>query len=199
MARMKIMKKKASTLWEKTKLRRAKYPAVRQQSKSKARKRFSATQRLPATRGRPKTKRTPRSTMSGLTEPEVAPEVTPEIWFDVELQAEPPQQSTREELVASLLPMTPDMLTGEEFLTGWTSVVEGGTTIPSIVTTVTPLNVTAGVMQQLISTPDVQVTTIPVTIPLMNTAGAEPLSFQVNSGSRAMKPRKTVKEKKSLK
>ena len=110
--------------------------------------------------------------------PEVVVEVEPEIRFDVEIQAEPPQLSAREELVATLHPMNPDMLTREEFLTGWTNVAEGGTSTPFIVMAVTPITVTAGVMQQLVSTPGVQVMTIPVTILLTSPAEATPITLQ---------------------
>ena len=45
--------------------------------------------------------------MSRSKEPEVAAEVEPEICFDAEAQAEPPQPSANEELVAALYPLTP--------------------------------------------------------------------------------------------
>ena len=85
-------------------------------------------------------------------EPEVVVEVEPEIHFDAEAQAEPPQPSAREELVATLHPLTPNMPTSDKFLVGWTNVLEGGTSTPSIMMAVTPLTVMAGVMQQLVST-----------------------------------------------
>ena len=47
------------------------------------------------------------------------------------------------------------MLTAEQFLVEWVSVVMGGTSTPEFVTAVTPLTVTAGTMQQLIETPGV--------------------------------------------
>ena len=43
---------------------------------------------------------------------------------------------------------------------------------------ITPLTVTPGAMQQLVSTPGVQLTTIPVTIPLINTAATVPITLQ---------------------
>ena len=61
------------------------------------------------------------------------------------------------------------MLTAEQFLAEWVSVAMGGTSTPEFITAVTPLTVTAGTMQQLIETPGVQITTIPVTIPLTTT------------------------------
>ena len=93
--------------------------------------------------------------MSRSKEPEVVAEVEPEIHFDAEAQAEPPQPSAREELVVTLHPLIPNMPTGDKFLTGWTNVVEGGTSTPSIMMAITPLIVTAGVMEQLVSTPGV--------------------------------------------
>ena len=80
--------------------------------------------------------------MSRLKEPEVVAEVEPEIQLNVKTQVEPPQPTPREELVASLHPLAPDMPTGEEFLSEWTSVVQGGTSTPSIISAVT-----AGEMQ----------------------------------------------------
>ena len=41
---------------------------------------------------------------------EVVAEVEPEICFNAEAHAEPPQPSAREELLATLHPLTPDML-----------------------------------------------------------------------------------------
>ena len=38
-------------------------------------------------------------------------------------QVEPSQPSARKELVATLHPLTPDMPTADEFLSGWTSVI----------------------------------------------------------------------------
>ena len=70
------------------------------------------------------------------------------------------------------------MPTGEEFLSGWTSVVQGGTSTPSIMSAVTPMTVMVGEMQQLVSTPGIQVTTIPITIPLTSVMGTAPVTFQ---------------------
>ena len=112
-------------------------------------------------------------------EPKVVEEVGPEICFNVKTQMEPPQPSAREELVATLHPLTPDIPTGEEFLSGWTSVIGGGTNTLSIMTAVTPMMVTAwGVMHQLVSTPGIQVTTIPITIPLTTVMEDAPITLQ---------------------
>ena len=46
--------------------------------------------------------------MSKSKEPDVVVEVEPEICLNAEVQAEPPQPSTRKELVATLHPHTPD-------------------------------------------------------------------------------------------
>ena len=70
------------------------------------------------------------------------------------------------------------MPTGEEFLSSWTNVVQGGISTPSIVTAVTPIMVTAGEMHQLINTPGVQVTTIPVIIPVTSAAKMAPFTIQ---------------------
>ena len=70
------------------------------------------------------------------------------------------------------------MPTGEEFLSGWTNVVQGGISTPSIVSAVTPITVTAGEMHQLINTPGVQVTTIPVTISVTSAAEMAPFTIQ---------------------
>ena len=106
-------------------------------------------------------------------EPKIVAEVEPEIQMEVETQAEPPPQLTpREELVASLHPLAPDMPTGEEFLASWADVVQGGPSAPSIVSAVMPITVTVREMHQLISTPGVQVTTIPITIPVTSIAEA---------------------------
>ena len=70
------------------------------------------------------------------------------------------------------------MPTGEEFLSGWTSVVQGGTSTPFIISAVTPMTVTAGKMQQLISTPGIQVTTIHITILLASVVEMAPISIQ---------------------
>ena len=70
------------------------------------------------------------------------------------------------------------MPTGEEFLSGWTNMVQGGISTPSIVSAVTPIMVTAGEMHQLINTPGVQVTTIPVTIPVTSAAEMAPFTIQ---------------------
>ena len=111
-------------------------------------------------------------------EPEIVAEVEPEIQLDVETQVEPPQPTLREELVATLHLLAPDMPTGEEFLSGWTNV-QGGVSSPSIVTAVTPIMVMAGEMHQLINTLGVQVTTIPVTIPV--TSAGKRASFTIQS------------------
>ena len=103
-------------------------------------------------------------------------EVEPEIQMgteaaeqrNMEVQAQPVQVSPREELVANLNPV-PDMPTAEQFLAEWVNVAMGRTSTPEFVTAVTPLAVTAGIMQQLIETPGVQITTIPVMIPLSTT------------------------------
>ena len=70
------------------------------------------------------------------------------------------------------------MPTGKEFLVSWADVVQGGPSAPSIVSAVMPITVMAGDMHQLISTPGVQVTTIPITIPVTNIAGAPSLDVQ---------------------
>ena len=109
-------------------------------------------------------------------EPQIAMEVEPEIQMgteaaeqrNMEVQAQPVQVSPREELVANLN-LVPNMLTTEQFLAEWVNVVMGGTSTPEFITAVTPLTVTAGTMQQLIETPGVQITTIPVVIPLSTT------------------------------
>ena len=116
--------------------------------------------------------------MRMLKEPEVGVEVETEIHFDAEAQVEPPQPSAREELVATLHPLIPDMPTSDEFLTGWTNVAEGGTSTPLIMMAITPITVTAGVMQQLMSIPGVYLTTIPVTILLTSTAATVPITLQ---------------------
>ena len=109
-------------------------------------------------------------------EPPIATEVEPEIQMgteaaeqrNVEVQAQPVQVCPREELVANLNPV-PDMPTTEQFLAEWVNVATGGMSTPEFITAVSPLTVTAGTMQQLIETPGVQITTIPVTIPLSTT------------------------------
>ena len=111
-------------------------------------------------------------------EPEIVAEVEPEIQLDVKTQTEPPQPTPREALVSTLCRLAPDMPTGEEFLSGWTNVVQGGVSTPSIVTAVTPIMVMAGEMHQLINTPGVQVTTIPVTIPVTSAAKTAPFTIQ---------------------
>ena len=111
-------------------------------------------------------------------EPEIVAEVEPEIQLDVETQAEPPQPTPREKLIATLHPLAPDMPTGEEFLSGWTNVVQGGVSTPSIMTAVTSITVTAEEMHQLINTPGVQATTIPVTIPVPSAAKMAPFTIQ---------------------
>ena len=49
-------------------------------------------------------------------EPKMVAEVEPEIQMEVETQAELPQLTPREELIASLHPLASDMPMGEEFL-----------------------------------------------------------------------------------
>ena len=98
--------------------------------------------------------------------------------MEVETQAELPQPTPREELIASLHPLALDMPTGKEFLVSWADVVQGGPSAPSIVSAVMPITVMAGDMHQLISTPGVQVTTIPITILVTNIAGAPSLDVQ---------------------
>ena len=56
--------------------------------------------------------------ISRLKEPEVVAEVEPKIQLNVETQAELPQPTPREELVASLHRLAPKMPMGEEFLSG---------------------------------------------------------------------------------
>ena len=114
-----------------------------------------------------------------IQEPEIVAEVELEIWIEVETQAEPPQPTPREELITSVHPLALDMPMGEEFLVSWADVVQGGPSAPSIMSAVTPITVTAGEMHQLISTPGVQVTTIPITIPV--TSIPEALSIDVQS------------------
>ena len=166
------MRKKASMVKEQTRLWKVKFAPISQKSQSKAHK------GLLTDRGRANKRRVPTSTMSRLKEPEVATKVEPKIWFNVETQAKPPQPTPRKELVASLHPLAPDMPTGEEFLSGWTSVVLRGMSTPSIMSAVTPMMVMAGEMQQLVSTLGIQVTTIPITIPLMSGMGTAPVTFQ---------------------
>ena len=109
-------------------------------------------------------------------EPPIAIEVEPEIQMgteaaelrNTETQAQPVQASPREELAANLNPV-PDMPTTEQFLVEWVNVTMGGMSTPEFITAVTPLTVTTGTMQQLIETPGVQITMIPVTIPLPTT------------------------------
>ena len=98
--------------------------------------------------------------------------------MEVETQAELPQLTPREELIATLHPLTPDMPMGEEFLASWDDVVQGGPSTPSIVSAVMPTTVMAGEMHQLISTPGVQVTTIPITILVTSIAGAPSVYVQ---------------------
>ena len=111
-------------------------------------------------------------------EPEIVAKVEPEIWMEVETQAEPPQLMPREELIASLHPLALVMPTGEEFLVSWADVVQGGPSAPSIVSVVMPITVMAGEMHQLISTPGVQVTSIPITIPVTSIAEAPSIDVQ---------------------
>ena len=98
--------------------------------------------------------------------------------MEVETQAELPQLTPREELIASLHPLAPYMPTGEEFLASWADVVQGGPSTPSIVSAVMPITVMAGEMHQLIRTPGVQVTTIPITIPVTSIAGVPSIDVQ---------------------
>ena len=58
-------------------------------------------------------------------EPEIVAEVEPKIGMEVETQAELPQPTPREVLIASLHPLAPDMPTGEEFLANLADVVQG--------------------------------------------------------------------------
>ena len=111
-------------------------------------------------------------------EPKIVVEVESEIQMEVETQAGPPQPTPREELIASLHPLALDMPTGEEFLVSWADVVQGGPSTPSIVSAVTPITVMAGEMHQLISTPGVQVTTIPITILVTSIAGVPSIDVQ---------------------
>ena len=169
MARVKHVVKKQATIKEQTKKRRARLPSIAQD-----RKKHEAAKKRTAAR------RTTRKNWGAMIkELEMVAEVELEIQLDVETQAEPPQPTLREELVSALCPLAPDMPTGEEFLSGWTNVVQGGVSTPSIVTAVTPITVTAGEIHQLINTPGVQVTTIPVTIPV--TSAAEMASFTIQS------------------
>ena len=169
MARVKHMVKKQATIKEETKKRRARFPSIAQDKKRyKAAKKKTAARRT--------TRKNWRVMMT--QEPKIVAEVEPEIQLDVETQAEPPQPTPREELVATLHPLAPDMPTGEELLSGWTNVVQGGVSTPSIVTAVTPIMVMAGEMHQLINTPGVQVTTIPVTIPVTSAAEMAPFTIQ---------------------
>ena len=87
---------------------------------------------------------------------------------NMEIQAQPAQVPLREELAANLNPV-PDMPTTEKLLAEWVNVVTGGISTPEFVTAVIPLTVTTGTMQQLIETPGVQITMIPVMIPLPTT------------------------------
>ena len=107
------------------------------------------------------------------TEPKEVAEVTPEIQLElasmtisVETQVQPPQMYPWEELTAGLHSMGRDMPTAAEFLIGWATVTLGGTSTPNIVNAVSPITATASTMQQLIMTPGVQITLIPVSIPL---------------------------------
>ena len=172
MARTKTMRNKASTVKEQTRLQKARFALISQKSQSKACK------GLFTARGRANKRRVPTSMMSRPKELEVVAEVEPKIWLNVETQAEPPQLTPREELIASLHPLAPDMPTGEEFLSGWTSVVQGGTSTLSIVSAVMPMTVMVGEMQQLLSSLGIQVTTIPITIPLTSVMGTVPATFQ---------------------
>ena len=106
-------------------------------------------------------------------EPEVVAEVTPEIQLElvsatssVETQAQPPQVSLQEELMARLHSMGSDMLTAAQFLAGWAAVTLGSTSTPNVENAVSPITVTAGTMQQLIMPPGVQIASIPLLIPL---------------------------------
>ena len=101
----------------------------------------------------------------------------PEIWIEVETQAEPPNQH-QEELITSLHPLAPDMPMVEEFLVSWADVVQGGPSAPSIMSAVMPITVTVGEMHQLISMPRIQVTTIPITIPVTGITEAPSIDVQ---------------------
>ena len=169
MAKVKHVLKKSTTIREETKRRRARFPSIKQ-----ANKKYEVVKKRTTVR---RTTQKNRETMA-TKEPEIVAEVEPEIQIDVETQAEPLQPTPREELVATLHPLALDMPTGEEFLASWADVVQGGLSTPSLVSAVTPITVTAGEMQQLISTPGVQVTTIPVMIPGTSVAEATPIDIQ---------------------
>ena len=98
--------------------------------------------------------------------------------MEVETQAETPRLTQTEELITSLHPLALDMPTGEEFLVSWADVVHGGPNAPSIVSVVMLITVMAAEMHQLISTPGVQVTTIPITIPVTSIAEAPSINVQ---------------------
>ena len=172
MARTKTVRKRTSTVKKQTRLQKAKFALISIKSKSKAHKGLSTASK------RANKRRVPMSTMSRPKEPEVVAKVEPKIQLNVETQAEPPQPTPREELVAFLHPLATDMPMGEEFLSGWASVVQGGTSNPSIISAVTPMTVMVGEMQQLISTSGIQVTTIPVAIPLASVTETAPISIQ---------------------
>ena len=186
MATVKHIVKRQSTVKEETKKRRAKFPSI-----SQDKKRYEVARKKMASR---RTMRRNRRTMA-TKEPKVVAEVEPEIHFDVETQVKPPQPSAREELVATLHPLTPDMPTGEEFLSGWTNVIGGGTSTSSIMTAVTPVMVTAGVMHQLVSTPGIQVTTIPITIPLTTVTEAAPITLQSHLWVKGHQPEREDSER----
>ena len=98
--------------------------------------------------------------------------------MEVETQTKLPKLTPREKFIASLCPLALDIPTGEEFLVSCADVVQGGPSAPSIVSAVTPITVTAGEMQQLISTPGMQVTTFPITIPVTSIAEVPSIDVQ---------------------
>ena len=169
MARVKHVIKKSVTNRKENQRRRVRFPPTGQDKKrSQAAKKRSATCRT--------TQRNRRAMVTW--EPKIVAEVEPEKQMEVETQAEPPQQTPREELITSLHPLAPDMPMGEEFLVSWADVVQGGPSAPSIVSVVMPITVTTGEMHQFISTLGVQVTTIPITIPVISIAEAPPIDVQ---------------------
>ena len=169
MARVKPVIKKSVTIRKENRRRRAWFPSIAQDKK-----------RSQAARKRTAARRTTQRNWRAMEtrEPEIVVEVEPEIQMEMETQAEPPQLMPREELITSLHPLAPDMPMGEEFLASWADVVQGGPSAPSIVSVVMPVTVMAGEMHQLISTPGVQVTSIPITIPVTSIAEAPSIDVQ---------------------
>ena len=159
MARVKHIIKKSVTIREENQRRRVWFPSIAQDKK-----------RCQATRKRTAAQRTTQRNRRAMEtqEPEIVAEVEPEIWMEVETQAELPQLMPREELIASSHALSLDMPTGEEFLVSWADVVQEGPSAPSIVSAVTLITVTVGEIHQLISTLGVQVTAIPITIPVIS-------------------------------